>query len=121
MKGKIISKIFVILLAMVIMLPLSAFVVSAAEPTETNAVPDYIQNIYNQGRTPEEQAEYDELVRLMKMKEDSSRVDAMFKEKKKGLSKDQIKDITAGIEYVRKSLPGMIRSEERRVGKECSR
>lgn len=110
MKGKIIGKILIILLAIVIVLPLSAFAASAEETPNTNAVPGYIEDIYRNGRTPSEQAEYEEFIRLMKMKEDSSRIDEMFKEKKKGLSKDDIKDISEGIDAIRKSLPGMVQS-----------
>ena len=110
MKGKIIGKILIILLAIVMVLPLSAFAASAEETPNTNAVPGYIEDIYRNGRTPSEQAEYEEFIRLMKMKEDSSRIDEMFKEKKKGLSKDDIKDISEGIDAIRKSLPRMVQS-----------
>jgi hypothetical protein len=75
MKGKIIGKILIILLAIVMVLPLSAFAASAEETPNTNAVPGYIEDIYRNGRTPSEQAEYEEFIRLMKMKEDSSRIE----------------------------------------------
>ena len=71
MKGKIIGKILIVLLAIVMVLPLSAFAAAAEEMPETNSVPEYIQDIYRNGRTPSEQAEYEEFIRLMKMKEDS--------------------------------------------------
>lgn len=110
MKGKIICNILIILLAIVMVLPLSAFAVSAEETPNTNTVPEYIQDIYRNGRTPKEQSEYEEFIRLMKMKEDSSRIDEMFKEKPKGLDKKTCKKITEGIESFRKSLPGLVQS-----------
>ncbi len=107
MKGKTISKVLIILLALVMIFPLTAFTAAAEVTTNTIDPPAYIQDIYNNGRSPAEQAEYADFIRLMKMKEDSSKIESMFKEKK-GLSKDEIKDISEGIETIRKSLPGMI-------------
>ncbi len=107
MKGKTISKVLIILLALVMVFPIMAFTVAAEETNNTIDPPAYIQDIYNNGRSPAEQAEYDNFIRLMRMKEDSSRIESMFKEQK-GLSKDDIKNISAGIETIRKSLPGMI-------------
>ena len=81
MKGKIIGKILIILLAIVMVLPLSAFAASAEDSSYNNAATALVEDVLRSGRTPSEQAEYEEFTRLLKMKEDSSRIDKMFEKK----------------------------------------
>ena len=83
MKGKIIGKILIILLAIVMVLPLSTFAASAEEASNTNNVPGYIQDIYNNGRTPSEQAEYNALKWQLQLESDISYVSAYVKEQEK--------------------------------------
>ena len=74
MKGKTIGKILVILLAIMMVLPLSAFTAAAAEsPAIDTTIRDRIDHIIvNQGRTPTEQADYDSLKWQMQLESDIS-------------------------------------------------
>jgi len=106
MKGKIIGKILVILLAIVVLLPLSAFVVSAAEETpNTNAVPEYIQDIYRNGRTPEAQADYNGLKWQLQLESDISYVSNYVKEQEKLAAKNKSTKATKeALETTKKAL-----------------
>lgn len=114
MKGKIIGKILIIFLAIVMVLPLSAFVASAEETPNTNAVPEYIEDIYRNGRTPEAQAGYDKW--QMQLESDISYIRNYVDEQEKlaaenksaKASKESLKKVQNRLKIVKDNLPGFI-------------
>lgn len=118
MKGKIIGKILVILLAIVMVLPLSAFVVSAEEsPTIDTTIRDRIDHIIvNQGRTPTEQADYDSLKWQMQLESDISSIRNYVDEQEKlaaenksaKASKESLEKVQNSLKVVKDNLPGFI-------------
>ncbi len=108
MKGKFVSKILIVFLMFVVVLPL--FVVSVAaenKPTVDTTIRDRIdQQIINLGRTPAEQADKEGLYRLLKMQDTQSKVDEVYnKVVSDKLSKE---DIRTAINGFTESLPGLV-------------
>lgn len=118
MKGKIIGKILVILLAIVMVLPLSAFVVSAEEsPAVDTTIRDRIDHIIvNQGRTPTEQADYDSMKWQMQLESDISYIRNYVDEQEKlaaenksaKASKESLEKVQNSLKVVKDNLPGFI-------------
>lgn len=116
MKGKIIGKILVILLAIVMVLPLSAFAASAEETPDTNAVPEYIQDIYRNGRTPEAQADYNGLKWQLQLESDISYVSNYVKEQEKlaaqnkstKATKEALETTKKALDDIRAKIPNIV-------------
>ena len=116
MKGKTISKILVVLLAIMMLLPLSEVVASAEEVSNTNTVPEYIQEIYRNGRTPEQQADYDSLKWQMQLESDIGYIRNYVKEQEKfavenksaKARKKSLEKVQKSLKVVKDNLPGFI-------------
>ena len=110
MKGRLINKILVILLAIVMVLSLSVAAFAEESPAIDTTIRDRIDHIIvNQGRAPSEQAEYEEFTRLLKMKEDSSRINKMFEKKYfKKLSKDEAEIVAKSVGELKKQIPWIL-------------
>ena len=116
MKGKIIGKILIILLAIVMVLPLSAFAASAEETPNTNNVPEYIQDIYRNGRTPEAQADYNGLKWQLQLESDISYVRNYVEEQEKlaaqnkatKAKKEVLEKAKKAVDDVRAKIPEII-------------
>lgn len=118
MKGKIIGKILIILLAIMMVLPLSAFTAVAAEsPAVDTTIRDRIDHIIvNQGRTPSEQADYDSLKWQMQLESDISYIRNYVDEQEKlaaenksaKASKESLEKVQNSLKVVKDNLPGFI-------------
>ena len=118
MKGKIIGKILIILLAIMMVLPLSAFTAAAAEsPAVDTTIRDRIDHIIvNQGRTPTEQADYDSLKWQMQLESDISYIRNYVDEQEKlaaenksaKASKESLEKVQNSLKVVKDNLPGFI-------------
>lgn len=91
MKGKIISSVLVIFLAIMMLIPLSTLSVFAKEPDNIDTtIRDRIDNIIiNQQRTPSEQAEYNALKWQFQLESDISYVSNYVKEQEKLAEKNK--------------------------------
>ena len=118
MKGKIIGKILIILLAIVMMLPLSVFASSASEAPEIDTtIRDRIDHIIvNQGRTPGEQADYDSLKWQMQLESDFSYIRNYVEEQEKlaaenksaQATKKSLENVKNSLNVVKDHLPALI-------------
>lgn len=104
MKRHVFIKIATLFLAIMMLLPL---VFSAAAAPNENSVSDAIYRTTHSGRTPSEQAEADEFARLIKLKADITRVDALFKERGPS-TKEKLEKTGSIVEELRKQIPWIV-------------
>ncbi len=99
-----------LILALVMIFPLTTFVVSAEESNESVNQPQWVQDLGNCGRSPTSQAEYEDLKRYIEIQDEIGKAQEKLDKLENKLSKEKAKATVEGLKVVQNNLPGLVRT-----------